>query len=48
MNEEGKKTAFESYAKAVALWDLEYKEDFVQTEYGQSHLFIPGDETDHV
>ena len=42
--EEGKKIAFESYDKALALWNVEYKEEFVQTDYGRSHLFISGNE----
>lgn len=41
---EGEKTAFKSYDKALTLFDIDYREDFVETDYGQIHLLISGNE----
>jgi len=40
--EEGKIKAYESYDAALKLWDVEYFEEFVATDFGQSHVFISG------
>lgn len=40
--EEGKQIACKSYDTALNLWDVEYTEDYVETDYGKSHLLISG------
>ncbi len=42
--DEGKGTAYRSYDKAMELWDVEYREEFVETDYGQSHVIVSGEE----
>ncbi len=41
--EEGKKIAYDSYDKAMELWDIDYTEEFVETDYGKSHIIISGE-----
>lgn len=41
--EEGKTIAYKSYDKTMKLWDLEYREEFVDTDYGKSHVIISGE-----
>lgn len=40
--EEGRKIACKSYDKALELWDVQYEEEFVETDYGKSHVLISG------
>ena len=42
--EQGKKIAYNSYDKTMELWNIEYKEDYIQTDYGQSHVIVSGEE----
>ena len=42
--EEGRKKAFKSYNRALELIEIEYNEDYVDTEYGKTHLLISGKE----
>lgn len=44
--EEGKETAYKSYDKAMELWDVEYKEEYVETDYGKSHVIISGNQNE--
>ncbi|MCG8696419.1 MAG: alpha/beta hydrolase, partial [Bacteroidales bacterium] len=39
---EAEKISHQSYDKAMTLWDIDYKEDYVVTDYGQSHVIISG------
>lgn len=41
--DEGKAIAYRSYDKAMELWDVEYNEEFVDTDYGKSHVIISGE-----
>lgn len=41
---EGKEIAYKSYDKSMELWSVEYSEEFVDTDYGQSHVIISGTE----
>ena len=40
--EKGKAIAYKSYDKTMELWDVEYKEEFIETDYGKSHAIISG------
>ncbi len=42
--ETGKSISYTSYDKAMELWNIEYKEEYVITDYGKSHLIISGQE----
>jgi hypothetical protein len=42
----GKSIAYESYDKTMELWDVAYKEEFIKTDYGQSHVIISGEENE--
>jgi pimeloyl-ACP methyl ester carboxylesterase len=42
--EEGRKIANTSYNRALSLCDAEYSEDFVETDFGESHLLIYGED----
>lgn len=41
--EEGREIAYNSYDKAMELWDIRYHEDFIETDYGKSHVIISGE-----
>ena len=41
---EGRAIAYKSYDKALELWNVEYEEEFVETDYGKSHVIISGKE----
>ncbi len=45
--DEGKKIAYSSYDRAMDLWDVEYSEEFVETDYGKSHIIISGAENEN-
>jgi pimeloyl-ACP methyl ester carboxylesterase len=45
-SEKGKAIAYESYNKTMELWDVEYKEEFVETDYGKSHVIVSGEENE--
>ncbi len=40
--EEGEMIAYESYENALSLFKTEYTEDYVNTDYGQTHILISG------
>lgn len=40
---EGKEIAYKSYDESMELWDVEYTEEFVNTDYGKSHVIISGE-----
>lgn len=42
--ETGKDISYASYDKAMALWNIEYKEEYVLTDFGKSHVIISGQE----
>lgn len=42
--EAGKKIAYTSYDKAMTLWDIDYREEYIETDYGKSHVIVSGDE----
>lgn len=46
-NDEAKEIAYKSYDKAMELWDIDYKDEFVETDYGKSHVIISGDNNGH-
>ena len=39
---EAKAIAFESYDKVMELWPVEFEEDWVETEYGTTHIIVSG------
>lgn len=41
-NAEAKAIAFESYDKSMELWKVEYEEEWVETEYGRTHIIVSG------
>ncbi len=41
-----KAAAFESYDQVMELWDREYDEDWIPTEYGITHVILSGSERD--
>jgi pimeloyl-ACP methyl ester carboxylesterase len=41
-NPKAKGLAFESYERAMKLWPVEYEEDWVETEYGTTHIVVSG------
>jgi pimeloyl-ACP methyl ester carboxylesterase len=43
-NPEAKAIAFESYDRAMELWPVEWEEDWVETEYGTTHVIVSGPE----
>ena len=43
---EGKEIAYKSYDKSMELWDVKYTEEFVETDYGKSHVIISGEENE--
>lgn len=43
-NAEAKQKAFESYDRVMDLWDTEYTEQWVETDYGKTHLIVCGPE----
>ena len=43
-NAEAKAIAFQSYDRAMKLWPVEYQEDWVETEYGRTHIVVSGPE----
>ncbi|MFB6341939.1 alpha/beta fold hydrolase [Saccharicrinis sp. FJH62] len=40
---EGKEIAFKSYDRSMELWNVAYSEAYVNTDYGQSHVIISGE-----
>ncbi len=44
----GKKIAFASYDKSMELWNVEYTEEYVETDYGKSHVIISGEKNEKV
>lgn len=43
--EKGKQISYESYNKAMELWNFEYSEDYIETDYGKTHIIVSGVET---
>ena len=41
---EAKAVAFASYDRAMGLWPVGYEEDWVETEYGTTHIIVSGPE----
>lgn len=41
--DEGKEIAYKSYDQSMELWDVNYSEEFVDTDYGKSHVIISGE-----
>jgi len=41
-NPEARAIAFASYDRAMELWPVEYEEDWVETEYGTTHIIVSG------
>lgn len=39
---EAKAMAFASYDRAMELWPVKYEEDWVETEYGRTHVIVSG------
>lgn len=42
-DEIGQQIAHESYDEAMKLWPISYEEEWVKTEYGETHIIICGD-----
>lgn len=42
--ETGKNISYASYDKAMKLWNIDFKEEYVVTDYGRSHVIISGQE----
>jgi hypothetical protein len=45
--ETGKNISYASYDKAMTLWNIDYKEEYVLTDFGKSHVIISGQENGH-
>lgn len=43
-NEEAEAICHKSYDKAMKLWPVEYKEEWVKTDYGETHIIVTGKE----
>lgn len=43
---EGKEIAYKSYDKSMELWDVDYSEEFVDTDYGKTHVIISGEDNE--
>jgi pimeloyl-ACP methyl ester carboxylesterase len=43
-NDRGMEIAYKSYNQSMGLWDIEYREDYVETDYGQTHIVIAGED----
>lgn len=43
---EGQKIAHKSYDKTMELWGVAYQEEYVETDYGQSHVVIAGQDNE--
>jgi pimeloyl-ACP methyl ester carboxylesterase len=41
-NAESRRIAFESYDRAMELWPVEYEENWVETDYGRTHIIVSG------
>lgn len=41
---EGQEIANKSYEKSMELWDVEYNEEYVETDYGKTHLITTGED----
>ena len=41
---EGKEIAYKSYDRSMDLWDVKYTEEYVETDYGKSHIIISGED----
>ena len=41
-NDEARNIAYSSYDKTMQLWNIEYGEDWVRTDYGQTHIITAG------
>ena len=42
--ETGKNISYASYDKAMELWNIDYKKEYVVTDFGKSHVIISGQE----
>lgn len=42
--ETGKNISYASYDKAMKLWNIDFKEEYVVTDYGKSHVIVSGQE----
>ena len=40
---EGKEISFNSYDKSMELWTVEYSEEYIETDYGKTHIIITGE-----
>ena len=40
---EGKESSFKSFDKSMELWTVSYSEEFVETDYGKTHVIITGE-----
>jgi pimeloyl-ACP methyl ester carboxylesterase len=43
-NEEGRNAAYRSYEAAMAQWPVAFKDDWVDTGYGRTHIVVSGRE----
>lgn len=43
-NRDGEEICHKSYDNAMKLWPVDYKEEWVKTAYGETHIIISGDE----
>ncbi|MBN1499404.1 MAG: alpha/beta hydrolase [Spirochaetes bacterium] len=41
-SDKGRKTAMESYDKAMKLWSVDFADDWVDTDYGRTHVVVSG------
>lgn len=41
---EGKEISYKSYDKSMELWTVKFSEEFVETDYGKTHVIISGEE----
>ena len=39
----GKEIAYQSYDRVLELWEVDYREEYVETSYGQSHVVVVGE-----
>lgn len=46
--ETGREKAYKSYNKALSLFNFEFTEDYVATDYGNTHLIVSGKDTGEV
>ena len=41
---EGKEITYNSYDRSMKLWDVKYTEEFIETDYGKTHVIISGED----